>query len=253
MTVPEKHDDPGRDSGPGGDDGTGDETASLSDRLVASLTAHRTAAMRDCLAQSPDIAFLALTHTLAAQSFYNAACASCLTIELSSAALDCAPDIGDNPAIDAGADRTGAWARRLPRDVAELWEYLVGINRDELLSLLAVCIAPSVNALKQPWEQSGDRQKAADQLASALSLDMTRYWSPTVQSYFGSVTKAHILDAAREGASEEAAQRLAGMKKEPMAKAAEKLLKGSGWLPAILRTRQTAADTGGELYAVAAE
>lgn len=253
MTVPEKQDDPGRDSGPDGDDGVDEDTASLSDRLVTSLTAHRTAGLRDCLAQNSQVALIALLHTLAAQSFYNTSRASCLTIELSSAALDCAPDIGDSPAIEASANRAEAWAKRLPRDVADLWEYLAGLNRDELLTLLAVCVAPSVNALKQPWEQSGERQKAADMLASALSLDMTRYWLPTVQSYFNSVTKAHILDAVREGVSEEAAQRLAGMKKEPMAKAAEKLLKGSGWLPAILRKKQTAADTGSEVYAVAAE
>ena len=220
---------------------------------MTALTAHRTAGLRDCLAQNPEIALIALTHALAAQSFYNTSHASCLTIELSSAALDCAPDIGDSPAIEAGAKRAGAWAKRLPRDVADLWEYLSKLSRDELLSLLAVCVAPSVNALKLPWERNEGRQKAADMLASALSLDMTRYWSPTVQSYFSSVTKAHILDAVREGVSEEAAQRLAGMKKEPMAKAAEKLLKDSGWLPAVLRTPQPATDASSETYAMAAE
>ena len=183
------------------------------------MTAHRTAALRDRLAQNPQVALIALLHALCARTFYNAPHASCLTIELSSEALD----MIESPAIEACADRTGTWAQRLPRNVADLWNYLSELGNDELLSLLAVCIAPSVNAMKQPWERSGERQRAADILAGALMLDMTQCWSPTVESYFGSVTKAHILDAVREGVSEEAAQRLAGMKKEPMAKAAEKL------------------------------
>ena len=134
-----------------------------------------------------------------------------------------------------------------------LWDYLAELDRDRLLELLAVCVAPAVNALKLPWERSAAPREAADQLAQALSLDMTKYWTPTVESYFGSVTKAHILEAVREGVSEEAAERLSGMKKEPMAKAAEKLLKGSGWLPPVLRMPQPALDAHRETYAVAAE
>jgi ParB family chromosome partitioning protein len=40
----------------------------------------------------------------------------------------------------------------------------------------------------------------------------------------------------REAVSEKAAVRIAGLKKAPMAKAAEKLLKDAGWLPQCLRT-----------------
>ncbi len=249
QVLPERHDDPGNAIEAGSDDGSSEDTASLSDRLVTTLTAHRTAALRDRLAQNPQVALIALLHALCARTFYNAPNASCLAIDFSSEALE----MIESPAIDACADRTGTWAQRLPRNVAELWNYLSEQSNDELLSLLAVCIAPSVNAMKQPWERSGDRQRAADILASALVLDMTQFWSHTVESYFGSVTKAHIVEAVREGVSEEAAQRLAGMKKEPMAKAAEKLLKGSAWLPALLRTPEIARENAATVIAIAAE
>jgi ParB family chromosome partitioning protein len=39
-----------------------------------------------------------------------------------------------------------------------------------------------------------------------------------------------------EGVSEDAARRIADMKKPDMAQTAEQLLAGSGWLPAIMRT-----------------
>ena len=39
----------------------------------------------------------------------------------------------------------------------------------------------------------------------------------------------------REAVSDDAAERMADMKKQPMADAAEQLLVGTGWLPALLR------------------
>src|SRR3546814_6355822 len=73
-------------------------------------------------------------------------------------------------------------------------------------------------------------------LAGALALDVTKDWTPTVDSYLGRVTKAHIVEAVTEGVSEDAARRIADMKKPDMAQAAEQLLAGTGWLPAVLRT-----------------
>ncbi len=46
-----------------------------------------------------------------------------------------------------------------------------------------------------------------------------------------------------EGVSEEAAARIADMKKPDMAQAAEQLLVGTGWLPTALRTAQSETET----------
>jgi ParB family chromosome partitioning protein len=69
-----------------------------------------------------------------------------------------------------------------------------------------------------------------------VALDVAKDWTPTVDSYLGRVTKAHIVEAVSEGVSEDAARRIADMKKPDMAQTAEQLLAGSGWLPPVLRT-----------------
>jgi ParB family chromosome partitioning protein len=79
-------------------------------------------------------------------------------------------------------------------------------------------------------------------LAQAVSLDMTGYWRPTVRTYLGRITKARIPEAVREAVSDEAADRMADMKKQDVAEAAEQLLAGTGWLPALMRTPQAAQE-----------
>ncbi len=69
---------------------------------------------------------------------------------------------------------------------------------------------------------------------------MTGYWRPTVRTYLGRITKACILEAVREAASDETADRMAQMKKQYMAEAAEQLLAATGWLPALMRTPRAA-------------
>ena len=65
---------------------------------------------------------------------------------------------------------------------------------------------------------------------------MRVYWSATVESFFGKVTKAHILAAVREAKGDETAEMIAHLKKADMAAEAERLLQGTGWLPEGLRT-----------------
>lgn len=96
----------------------------------------------------------------------------------------------------------------------------------------------------------------AERLATAVALDMTAHWTPTVRAYLGRVTKAHILDAVREAVSDAAAERIAGLKKTDMADAAEQLLAGTGWLPTVLRTTRPAwldEQHDGDAFQIAAE
>jgi ParB family transcriptional regulator, chromosome partitioning protein len=60
-------------------------------------------------------------------------------------------------------------------------------------------------------------------------------WKPTVDNYLGRVTKPRILEAVREAKGESSAQIIDHLKKGDMAKEAERLLDGSGWLPEPLR------------------
>jgi ParB family chromosome partitioning protein len=213
----------------------------LSDLLIRDLTAHRTLGLRVALGEQPDIALIAVTHALAAQTFYRGAEAHVLEIRPNSPHLAGHADgIEDTAAAKTLADRHEAWASDMPRDVADLWGFIAGLDQASVLALFAHCASLTVNAVRLPWEHRPRARQSSDRLATALALDMTAYWTPTVRSYFGRVTKAHILEAVREVLSDEAADRIASMKKQPMAEAAEQLVAGTGWLPAILRTSEPA-------------
>jgi len=215
----------------------------LSDRLVADLTAHRTAGLRDALAENPDAALLVTLHALVLRAFFvGCPIATCVDIRMGSASLGREADgIEDSPAERRIAERHEAWARQLPDSAQEAWGFVIGLDGDSRASLLAHCVGLSVYAV-HGWERRPAAWDHADALASMLSLDMTVYWTPTSRSYLSRVTKARIIEAVTEGVSAEAARRLDGLKKTEMAKAAEPLLAGSGWLPPLLRT---AAQTSG--------
>ncbi|MDO9297437.1 ParB/RepB/Spo0J family partition protein [Bradyrhizobium sp.] len=208
----------------------------LSDILVRDLTAHRTLGLRLNLSEQPEVAIVTVTHALAAQIFYLGAEAHVVEIRPVNTVLASHADgIEDTPAGKAWADRHANWARQMPRDVTSLWMFVSELDHDSRMALLAHCVALTVNAVKLPWERKPRALATADRLAEAVSLDMTGYWRPTVRSYFGRITKARILEAVREGASHEAADRMADMKKPEMAEAAEQLLAATDWLPAPMR------------------
>lgn len=60
-------------------------------------------------------------------------------------------------------------------------------------------------------------------------------WKPSVDNCLGRVTKPRILEAVREARGESSDQLIDHLKKADMAKEAERLLDGSGWLPDPLR------------------
>ena len=113
-------------------------------------------------------------------------------------------------------------------------------------SLFAHCASFAVNALYEPANRYNQgrvsahgvrtRLDQADVLARAVGLDMVQAgWRPTVDNYLGRVTKPRILEAVREAKGESSAQLIDHLKKADMAKEAERLLDGSGWLPEPLR------------------
>ncbi|KFI24393.1 plasmid stablization protein ParB [Haematobacter missouriensis] len=236
------------------DEDAGDAAKPLSDLLIRDLTAHRTLGMRLALGEQPDMALVAVVHALAAQTFYRGGEASCLEIRLTSAYLASHADgIEDTPAAKVLADRHAGWASDMPRDVVDLWAFVAGLDHASLMALLAHCASLTVNAVRVQWEQKPNARATAEKLATATTLEMAAHWTPTGQTYLGRVTKAHILAAVREAVSDEAAERIAGLRKPEMAQAAEQLLAGTGWLPNVLRTAPPAAEPEADAYLQAAE
>jgi ParB family transcriptional regulator, chromosome partitioning protein len=225
-------------SAPVADDEDAEEDGKpLSDLLIRDLTAHRTLGLRLALGEQPDMALIAVTHALASQTFYRGVDASCLEIRPTSSALASHADgIEDTAAGKALADRHAGWAADMPREVADLWGFIASLDHASVMALFAHCASLTVNAVRQPWERKPNAHQTADRLATAVSLDMAAQWRPTVRTYLGRITKAHILAAVREAVGDEAADRIADMKKQPMAEAAEQLLAETGWLPSLMRT-----------------
>ncbi|MDE5464912.1 hypothetical protein [Bradyrhizobium sp. CSS354] len=106
----------------------------------------------------------------------------------------------------------------------DLWDALLGFTQKQLMRLLAHCAALAVDAVVRPGAGSSPPLKHAESLSQAVSLDMAAHWQPTAVNYLGQVTKAVIVEAVRQGVSEEAAAQLADLKKPAMAEAAERLL-----------------------------
>jgi ParB family chromosome partitioning protein len=219
----------------------------LPDRLVSELTAHRTLALRDALANEPSVAFLAVLHKFCLDVFSRySSHAVCMEIAVRNVGFaQQGPGLKESASAQAVDARHKAWEERLPRDQADLWDALAELEGTEQAALFAHCASFGVNALHEKADRYGAGPSAsgiqrrldqADVLARAVSLDMVAAgWKPTVDNYLSRVTKPRILEAVREAKGEQSAQLIDHLKKGDMAKEAERLLDGTAWLPEPLR------------------
>ena len=148
-----------------------------------------------------------------------------------------APDWPESPAAVALRELQQVAGDTLPQDRAELFAVLQAKSQDELVCLLAVCVAVTVDVVTPratPHQRGGE-------LAQAVGLDMAAWWKPTAEGYFKHVPKAAILQAVGEYAPEHVT-RLAKLKKADIAREAERLASGTGWMPAIFKAEGTQED-----------
>ena len=256
---------------PDDDDGSDDAIKPLPERLVGELTAHRTLALRDAVANNPQVALTALLHKLCLDTFQHSAPGACLDASVRHVFFPVqAADLKDSPSAQAVTERHEAWKAELPKDDDALWDWLATLDDTRRAALLAHCVSFGVNALYEKGDRYGGpgvsahgvqhRIAQADRLAHAVGLDMVEAgWRPTVDNYLGRVTKPRILEAVREAKGDQAAQLIDHLKKAEMAKEAERLLDGTGWLPEPLRlvdnvdVSDTPTDTVEELPAFLAD
>ncbi|WP_454456624.1 chromosome partitioning protein ParB [Thauera phenylacetica] len=204
----------------------------MSDRLAQRLSAHRTAALQIEVARHPQVALAALVHGMVQavlqRSHYGADLPLGVRLTKQDRLESMAPDWPESSAAVALRELQQAWAGKLPKDSAELFAALLAMEQGELVKLLAVCVASTV-AVVTP--RAAPRQPG-EELAHAVGLDMAAWWHPTAEGYFKHVPKTAILQAVGEYAPEHVS-RLAKLKKADIASEAERLVDGTGWMPAI--------------------
>jgi ParB family chromosome partitioning protein len=111
----------GGNAEPDGETGRTDQGKPLSEKLIAELTAYRTAGLRNALAEHSATALTAVVHALAAAFYSRSDRLTCLEIAPRFASLTAhALGIDECPAMTAIAERHAAWERRMPEDAAEL-------------------------------------------------------------------------------------------------------------------------------------
>ncbi|HBO3225413.1 TPA: ParB/RepB/Spo0J family partition protein [Pseudomonas aeruginosa] len=218
----------------GGDAYETTKAASLSDRLAQRLSAHRTAALQIEVARHPQVALAALVHGMVQtvlQDGYGHDLPLGVRLTVQDRLEGLAPDVSESPAAVALHELQQVAGGTLPQDSAELFAALLVKSQDELVRLLAVCVAVTVDVVTP---RAAQHQPGAE-LAQAVGLDVAAWWKPTAESYFRHVPKAAILEAVGQFAPEHVT-RLAKLKKGDIASEAERLAAGTGWMPAVFLT-----------------
>jgi ParB family chromosome partitioning protein len=208
------------------------KTASLSDQLAQRLSAHRTAALQIEVARHPHVALAALVHGMVQTVLQADAYGFPLGVSLKvqDRLEGMAPDVPESPAAVALRELQEGAGKALPQDSAELFAALQAKSQDELVRLLAVCVASTVDVVTPRATQ----QPGAD-LAQAVGLDMAAWWKPTAGGYFRHIAKSAILEAVNQYAPAHV-NRLSRLKKGDIASEAERLADGTGWMPAVFQT-----------------
>jgi len=217
--------------------------AGISEKLARRLSAHRTAALQIELARNPQASLAALVHGMVQRVLQDGYAVE-LPIGISVRPQDklegYAPDWPQSPAAVALRELQRTWGEKLPEDDAELFAVLLALPQDELVRLLAVCVASIVDVVS-----SREHDAPGAVLAQTVGLDMRAWWTPTAEGYFSHVSKAVILEAVQQFAPEHLA-RLAKLKKADIASEAERLAVGTGWMPAMFKTgKNTVVEQGG--------
>lgn len=224
---------------------TGDDNAEgsrpLSAALLEDLTSYRTVALRNAMAQDFKVAFIAVVHAFALSRFYTFSHGkTCLQLKLDASFPAKAPGLDEWAPTKAVSDRDLAWKKLLPKNSADLWQALLAMDLTDLQSLFAHLASLSVNAAITPHVRSAESVAHANDLFRSLDTDMVKLgWVTTADNYLIRVSKDRILEAVEQARGEDTKLLIAHMKKEPMAKEAERLIEGKGWLPEALRIQAT--------------
>jgi ParB family transcriptional regulator, chromosome partitioning protein len=206
--------------------------------LQQELTAQRTVAIRAELMARPDVALVTITHRLAGHFCYPVFERVPTAVMINPVRFGLEADLPVT--IGSKADEqlkaaAQAWAQRLPEKIEQLWDWLIEQPQNVILDLLAFVVAQTINAVQSHQRTDEGHLGAANALNKALALDMANWWAPTAENYFQRIKKDQILAVIKDVSGLPVPDRLTSMKKSDLAQEAETSVKGTRWLPPVMR------------------
>ena len=206
-----------------------------SESLAKRLAAHRTVALQVMLSRNTPVALASLTRVFVQRVFGDeyrrVGAALQIAPQLPAHALQSvADDLKQGAAWQAVEAAKLAWKERLPQQPSAWFGWLIALPQGELLDLLAMCAALTLNAMP-----SAGAVGEANVLAEAVGLDLADWWEPTALGYLNHVPKAQIVQALREAGPDLAEDGVGAMKKDALVIKAASRLAGKRWLPTPLR------------------
>ena len=202
-----------------------------------SLLEARSAALQAEVAASPQVALAVAVHEMALDIFttLDRGCGGPALVHLTS---------HDKVATAGGSGRCAGreqmerertkWIARLGTIEGPLLPALIQWPQEQLLALLAFCVAATIHESNDAGQCSPDSRA----IAEAVSLDMHRWWTPSI-AFFSQVRKSTaraVVDAHDPTRARVAAK----SKKADLARAAEAVAIQVGWLPPIFEGARSA-------------
>jgi ParB family chromosome partitioning protein len=207
----------------------------LSDRLITNLTAQRTAAVQASLIADQKVALAVLASHLAQTQFLRHYGDSPVKVSISSqmhTLRDASPTFDGSMAQQALVEEHDALVALLPSNVADCLPFFIEQDLSVSLRLLAYCTATSVNGVRG----KNSSHDALAPIAAAVSLDMRQWWQADQPNYLALVPKAKMIEAVVEAhGGPLSAEGWDKLKKDEVLDRCTDSLKGTGWLPPILR------------------
>ncbi|MDX0190343.1 chromosome partitioning protein ParB [Sinorhizobium meliloti] len=213
--------------------------------LIEDLTAHKTAALRIELANNPDVALVAVVHAMLLRVAYPYDSEqSALQLSLTHERLE--PSMKDAEScrgLSAFNDLAENYGHHLPGNPADLFDWLLEQPQDMVLMLLAFGAAHSVNAVEKKFTDRKKGIEQANQLGRALEVKMSDWFETTGDSYFKHVNRTTIeLSVAEARGSDAELSVRAAAKKSEAVTIADRLVAGTGWIPAPVRVAPAEAE-----------
>ena len=246
------------DSGENDSSDAGGSGVEMSRALVWKLTKARTEALRASMIQNPAASADLLIAHLCQTLLYPASALEALPLEvrIEAGRDDFCPGTGkSDPARGShGTDQPSeaqttfyealqAWRSRLPQTSDALPAFVSSLSSDDKTSLLALLSAASLDTVTEAAEgKYGQKSDASvSRIAKHVGCDVTKWWKPTAESFFGGLTKTGIAAALDEAFTQTHGKPLSsaagvdGLRKDAAAGRAEALVGKLDWLPTPMR------------------